>query len=80
MKSKKSRVGAAIVRGVTRMRGRQIRTCRSMAGKDWDILTDQEKREFGKEFYNSGQYARVGLTVARRCHDSVAQSYRLAKP
>ncbi|NML62763.1 hypothetical protein HHL21_17090 [Massilia sp. RP-1-19] len=68
----------AIACGILKISILHTRTCRALAGAIWNELTDKEKQEFGRAFYHSGEYARLGLSVARRCGEGSAQTYRLA--
>jgi hypothetical protein len=70
---------AAIGCGILKISTVHTRTCRALAGAIWNDLTDKEKQEFGRAFYHSGAYTRLGLSVARRCGKGAAQTYRLAK-
>lgn len=71
----------AVSTAVRKMSANQTRRYRTLVGeKLWASMTYRQKQEAGRNFYRSGEYTRVGLSVARRCSDGVPQTYRLATP
>jgi hypothetical protein len=71
----------AVNAAMRKMSANQTRRYRTLVGeKIWASMNDGQKQEAGRIFYQSGDYARLGLSVARRCARGAPQTYRLAMP
>jgi hypothetical protein len=69
---------AFLQQGVSQMRQGEVCTCRQMYGSSWKHFTNAQKQAIGRVVFRSGEYMRLGLTVASYCKNGSAQTYRLA--